>query len=155
MKNELVLACCLSAAAAVPLSASTVNVRPAKVTVATGVAIRAACGQVDTACTRLDAVELYCDCIEHGDHWSPRVRVDVQPRMYISSVNYVVHEFSHLFDFKLAMVRNADAVESRVFASQLLCESFLGITRAAFPETLLAYRRESMRLRDHAEGGGR
>ncbi len=153
MRNELVLTCCLLSS--LPAAASSVIVRRANVTLTSAVAVRAACKKVETACTRFEAVELYCECALKDDRWTPRVRIEVQPRMYITSLDYVSHEFSHIFDFKNAMERYADKVETRSFVSQVGCDSFLGETRARFTNVLFAFRRDSMMRRDHEQSSGR
>jgi hypothetical protein len=154
MSREVVLALCLVAVSS-SVDASKVNIRSAKVTMVSSVAARAACVTVETACTRFDAVELYCDCALKGGDWAPRVRIDVQPRMYVTSIDYVVHEFSHLFDFRNVMTRHADEIESHSFPTLSACEGFIGATRQKFPDALSSFRRESMKLRDHEQASGR
>ncbi len=154
MRTELVLTCCCLLSS-MPAVSSTIVVRRANVTLTSGAAVKAACKKVETACTRFDAVELYCDCALTKGRWTPRVRIEVQPRMYITSLDYVSHEFSHIFDFKFAMEHHADGIEAHSFETYLGCDSFLGETRAGFTNVLLEFRRDSMMRRDHQQTAGR
>ena len=150
MRNKLMLACCLLA---IPLDGSIVNIRPPRVLINSFGGVRAACkGLVDTACTRFDGTTLDCSCAVHRGRWSPIVRIDAQPRMYVSNNTYVLHELSHVFDFVHAMRVHADAVESRSFDSLDACDEFLNETLEGFDDALFEFRRASMLLRDHQLG---
>lgn len=147
MRYELMLACCLLA---IPLEGSIVNIRPPRVLINSFGGVRAACnGLVETACTRFDGTTLDCSCAAHRGRWSPTVRIDAQPRMYVSNNTYVLHELSHVFDFVHAMRMHADAVESRSFDSLDACDEFLNETLEGFDDVLIEFRRTTMLLRDH------
>ncbi len=147
MRNELMLTCSLLA---VPLAGSMINMRPPKVMMNSLGGIRAACNdRVDTACTRFDGTTLECSCALHADRWLPQVRIDAQPRMYLSTSRYMLHELSHVFDLKQSMQLYADDIESRSFDSLDACDDFLSETREGFSDALVAFRRISMLRRDH------
>jgi hypothetical protein len=153
MRNELMLACSLLA---VPLTGSVVNIRPANVMMSSGPGISAACnGAVETACTRFDGTSLDCSCARRGDRWSPIVRIDARPRMYLSNSMYLLHELSHVFDFKRAMQRHADDIESHSFPSLDACDDFAHETLLSFDEVLIDFRRTSMLHRDHRLSNGK
>ena len=150
MRDELMLACVLLAA---PIDGSMVNVKPANVMMSSESGVRAACyGAVDTACTRFDGTTLACSCRLQGSRWSPLVRIDAQPRMYVSHSVYLLHELSHVFDFTRAMKLHAADIENHSFDSSGDCNEFLAETRQNFGEVLVEYRRASMLQRDHASG---
>ena len=130
--------------------ASIVNIRPALIQTGTNEGVRAACnGAVETACTRFDGTTLSCGCALHGDHWAPVVRIDAQPRLYISHSMYLLHELSHVFDFKSAMLAYAATVERETFPSSDSCDAFVNEMRLGFGEVLLNYHDASMLRRDH------
>ena len=130
--------------------ASIVNIRPALIQTSSNQGVRAACnGAVDTACTRFDGTTLSCGCALHGAAWSPVVRIDAQPRMYVSHSMYLLHELSHVFDFKNMMLRYAEGIERETFTSSDSCDVFVKEILLGFGDVLLDYHDASMLRRDH------
>jgi hypothetical protein len=130
--------------------ASTINIRPALIQTSSNAGVRAACnGAVDTACTRFDGTTLSCDCALDRGRWSPAVRIDAQPRMYLSHNMYLLHELAHVFDFRSAMVTYAAELERETFSTSSSCTTFVSEMRLGFGGVLLDFHRASMLRRDH------
>lgn len=148
MRNELMLT--FSLLSAVPLLPSTINIKTANVVMTSIPGVRAACNNaVDSGCSRFDGTLFYCECTLQNDRWSPHVRIEAQPRVYISSHAYLQHEFGHVFDFQYAMRLHAEDIESHSFATRRECDAFSEETHNGFDNVLLAFRRTSMLRRDH------
>jgi hypothetical protein len=151
MRNELMLT--FSLLSAIPLLPSTINVRTANIIMSSIPGVRAACnGVVDTGCSRFDGTLFYCECGLQNDRWTPHVRIEAQPRIYISSHAYLLHEFGHVFDFQYAMRLHAADIESHTFATRRECDTFSEETHNGFDNVLLDFRRTSMLRRDHQPG---
>ena len=147
MRNELLL---MFSLVAMPLVSATINVRTANVIPASVPGVRAACnGVVDTGCARFDGTVFYCECGLQNDRWTPHVRIEAQPRIYISSQAYLGHELGHVFDFQYAMRLHAADIESHKFATRRECDAFSEETHNGFDNVLLDFRRTSMLRRDH------
>ena len=145
--RHLVLACSL---VALPLLPSTINIRTANVFMSSVPGVRAACnGVVDTGCSRFDGTLFYCECSLQNERWTPHVRVEAQPRVYISSHVYLAHELGHVFDFQHAMRLHAADIESHTFATRRECDTFSEERHNGFDDVLLDFRRTSMLRRDH------
>jgi hypothetical protein len=145
--RELLLVCFL---VAMPLASATINIRKPNVILSSIPGIRAACnGAVDTGCSRFDGTLFYCECGLQNDHWTAHVRIEAQPRIYISSHAYLLHEFGHVFDFQHAMRVHAAEVESHTFATRRDCDIFTEETHRGFDNVLFDFRRSTMLRRDH------
>lgn len=148
MRKEIVLACSILAAA--PLGAATVEVAAPRVVMLSSKALRGLCPTgIDTACTVFRKPELVCSCELRRGAWTPSVTITSQPLTFASHDRFLVHEMSHIADFKASMTHHAEELERQSFASEAACDEFVDRAYAQFGSVLHEYLRYSTLLRDH------
>lgn len=146
MRRELLLTCSLLAP--LPLLGATVSIASPHMTLTSAERVRATCVRVNTACTTFEMTQFNCACALNGAQWSPSASITAHPLMFISHRMYLRHEMEHILDFKVAMNRHAEEIESNAFHSRDECESFAAGQHDAFPGVLRAVVRASTLRRD-------
>ena len=105
-------------------------------------------GQSSRGCTKFSEATLLCECIKEKSGWKLHASARAIPSVHVTSLSWVSHEMSHIWDFKRMLYVHTTALGKQQFQTRAECEALSKAAAEAFPETMQRIARLSADRRD-------